>query len=139
MAGTQYLNPTELGPSQGLYSQIVIHQASGQAYLSGQVAIDSRGDFVGEGDAEAQTEQIFANIGAALASLGEDWSSIIKLTTYLTSADQLPAFAAARRRVFDTFYPDGKYPGHTLVVVPALSAPHHLVELEAIISHAGRG
>lgn len=137
MAGTEYLNPAEMGPSQGLYSQIVLHQASGQAYISGQVAIDSSGQFVGEGDVEAQTEQIFANIGAALSSLGEDWSSVIKLTTFLTSSDGLPGFAAARRRLFDSVYPDGRYPGHTLMVVTALSAPHHLVELEAVVSHSG--
>lgn len=137
MAGTEYLNPAEMGPSQGLYSQIVLHAASGQAFLSGQVAIDSTGDFVGEGDFEAQTEQIFANIGTALASLGEDWSSVIKLTTFLTSADGLPGFAAARRRLFDSVYPDGLYPAHTLMIVSALSAPHHLVELEAVVSHSG--
>lgn len=137
MPGTKYLNPAEMGPSQGLYSQIILHEASNQAWISGQVSIDSDGAFVGEGDFEAQTEQIFKNIGAALEHLGEDWSSVIKLTTYLTSADGLPGFAAARRRLFDAVYPDGLYPGHTLIVVPALSQPQHLVELEAVVSHSG--
>lgn len=137
MPGTQYLNPAEMGPSQGLYSQIVLHEASGQAYISGQVAIDRDGDFIGLGDVEAQTTQILANIGAALESLGEDWSSVIKLTTYLVSAEGIPGFAAARRRHFDAVYPGGLYPAHTLSIVTALSAPHHLVELEAVVSHSG--
>jgi enamine deaminase RidA (YjgF/YER057c/UK114 family) len=136
MAGTQFLNPPEMGPSQGLYSQIVHHQPSSLAFVSGQVAIDEGGTFVGEGDVAAQTEQIFKNIGAALASLGEEWASVLKLTTYLTSADHFPAFAATRKRLFQSYYPDGRFPGHTLLVVSALSAPLHLVEVEAIVAHS---
>ena len=136
MAGTQFLNPPEMGPSQGLYSQIVHHQESSLAFVSGQVAIDNRGTFVGEGDVAKQTEQIFKNIGAALASLDEDWASVLKLTTYLTSPDDFPAFAATRKQLFESYYPDGRYPGHTLLVVSALSAPLHLVELEAVVAHS---
>jgi 2-iminobutanoate/2-iminopropanoate deaminase len=136
MAGTQFLNPPEMGPSQGLYSQIVHHPESSLAFVSGQVSIDSSGTFVGEGDVARQTEQIFKNIGAALASLGEEWTSVLKLTTYLTSSDDFPAFAATRKRLFESYYPDGRYPSHTLLVVSALSAPHHLVELEAVVAHS---
>lgn len=136
MPGTEVQNPAQMGPSQGLYSQIVRHKQSGQAFISGQVAIDADGTFVGEGDAGKQTEQIFRNIGAALESLGEDWSSVIKITTYLTSAGDFPAFAATRKRLFESFYPEGRYPAHTLLVVSALSAPHHLVELEAVVSNS---
>jgi 2-iminobutanoate/2-iminopropanoate deaminase len=136
MAGTQFLNPPEMGPSQGLYSQIVHHHESSLAFVSGQVAIDSEGMFVGEGDVAQQTEQIFKNIGAALASLGEEWASVLKLTTYLTSFDDFPAFATTRKRLFESYYPDGRFPGHTLLVVSALSAPLHLVEVEAIVAHS---
>jgi len=43
-----------------------VAQASGQAFVAGQVAIDSHGIFVGEGDISGQTEQVFANIAAGL-------------------------------------------------------------------------
>jgi enamine deaminase RidA (YjgF/YER057c/UK114 family) len=91
---------------------------------------------VGEGDVEGQTTQILHNVGQALEFLGQDWGSLVKLTTYLTSVDHYPAFAKARAAWFDAHYPDGRYPTHTLLVVEALSAPHHLVELEAVIAVA---
>ncbi|TAM66946.1 MAG: RidA family protein [Microbacteriaceae bacterium] len=138
MAGIRHVNPPEMGPPLGLYSQIVIHEASCQAFVAGQVAIDSSGEFIGQGDVGLQTEQILKNIGAALASLGEDWSSVISLTTYLTSAEDFPEFARTRKRLFASYFPDAAFPAHTLLVVSALSAPHHLVELDAVVSYSGR-
>lgn len=128
------VNPPAMGPSQGLYSQIVTMPEIGLAFVSGQVSIDRDGTFVGEGDPKAQTTQILRNIGAALEHYGRDWGSLVKLTTYLTSAEHYPAFAAARGEFFAEHFPDGDFPGHTLLVVDALSAPQHLVELEAVIA-----
>lgn len=134
MTQLEHLNPTAMGPSQGLYTQLIHVRSGGLVFVSGQVAIAPDGTFVGEGDAAEQTRQILANIDAALAHLGQGWGSVIKLTTYLTSSDDYPAFARARQEHFDLHFPDGGYPTHTLLVVQALSAPHHLVELEAIIA-----
>jgi enamine deaminase RidA (YjgF/YER057c/UK114 family) len=111
-------------------------RSAGLAFVSGQVSIGPDGVFVGEGDVELQTGQILHNIGMALEHLGQPWESLVKLTTYLTSKDDYPKFAKARRAFFDTHYPGGRYPTHTLLVVDALSAPQHLVELEAVIAVA---
>ena len=137
MTKIEFVNPAEMGPSQGLYSQIVIHKEAHVAYISGQVSIDENGDFVGEGDYEKQTEQILNNIGKALDYLGEGWASVLKLTTFLTSEEGLPGFGAARRRLFDTEFPTGAFPAHTLMIVAGLSQPHHLVELEAVVAYSG--
>lgn len=137
MTQVHKVNPPAMGPSQGLYSQVVTAPAAGLAFVSGQVSIDRDGNFVGEGDPGAQTTQILRNIGAALQHFGRSWESLVKLTTYLTSADYYPAFATARSAFFAEHYPDGDFPGHTLLVVDALSAPHHLVELEAILAVDG--
>lgn len=130
------LNPPEMSPHLGLFSHIVCHKQSGLAFISGQIAIDKSGAFIGKGDAAKQIEQVFKNIESALSSLGEDWRSVISLTTYLASSDYLPAFKETRKRLFDSFYLDGEYPAHTLLVVAALSSPDHLVEIEAVVSHS---
>ena len=42
----------------------------------------------------SRAERIDDEVAAALASLGEEWASVLKLTTYLTSFDDFPAFAS---------------------------------------------
>jgi 2-iminobutanoate/2-iminopropanoate deaminase len=129
------LNPPEMSPHLSPFSHIVCHEMSGLAFLSGQTAVDPAGTLIGEGDAGKQSEQVFKNIGFALESLGEDWSSIISLTTYLTSYEHMPAFRETRTRLFNSYFPDGKYPAHTLLLVAGLGSPEHLVEIEAVVSH----
>jgi 2-iminobutanoate/2-iminopropanoate deaminase len=131
------LNPPEMSPHLSPFSHIVCHEKSGLAFLSGQTAVDPAGTLIGEGDAAKQTEQVFKNIGLALENLGEDWSSVISLTTYLTSYDHMPAFRETRTRLFDSYFPDGEYPAHTLLLVAGLGSREHLIEIEAVISHSG--
>ena len=47
-------------------------------FSSGQVAADSNGNVVGEGDAGAQAEQVFNNIEAALIAAGAVMSDVTK-------------------------------------------------------------
>lgn len=126
------INPDAMGPSQGLYSQIVV--TGSLAFVAGQVSIDKDGSFLGRGDAYIQTKQILLNLDAAIMSLGETWGSVVRLTTYLTSETYIPDFGKARKELFDRVYSAGDYPAHTLMVVKALSAPDHLVELDAVIA-----
>ena len=62
---------------------------------------------------------------------------MISLTTYLTSYDHMPAFRETRTRLFDSYFPDGEYPAHTLLLVAGLGSREHLIEIEAVISHSG--
>jgi enamine deaminase RidA (YjgF/YER057c/UK114 family) len=64
------LNPASLGKPLGQYSQIARVRASEFVFIAGQVATNSAGDIVGAGDFEAQCVQVFANIEAALGSVG---------------------------------------------------------------------
>ena len=132
------LDPPELGPHESPFSHIVCHEKSGLAFLSGQTAVDKTGNLVGAGDAAAQVEQVFKNIEAALSSLGEDWASVLSLTTYLTSYDHMPAFRETRQRLFETYFPDRQYPAHTLLIVAGLGSLDHFVEIEAVIAHAAQ-
>jgi len=95
--------------------------------VSGQVALDSNGEVVGEGDWEAQAEQALANLEAALAAAGATAADVVKLTCFLTDAAGYGAYAAAKNRRFEA-----AAPASTCVVVAALLDPRLLLEVEAI-------
>jgi enamine deaminase RidA (YjgF/YER057c/UK114 family) len=102
------------------------------AFIAGQVAVDKSGATVGVGDLAAQVNQVFTNIGDILKDLGGDFDQVVQLTTYLTSADSIPAFMSARSALFPTLYPAGKYPPNTLLVIDRLVKPELLIEVAAI-------
>lgn len=116
----------------GLYSQASRDTHSGLIFVAGQVALAPDGSFVGEGDLARQARQTFSNIGAALHGAGADWKDLLRLTTYLTRSEDYGAFREIRNEIFNELFPDGRYPPHTLLVVAALSAPEHLIEVDAI-------
>jgi enamine deaminase RidA (YjgF/YER057c/UK114 family) len=95
--------------------------------VSGQVALDSNGEVVGEGDWEAQAEQALANLEAALAAAGATPADAVKLTCFLTDAAGYAAYSAAKNRRFEA-----AAPASTCVVVAALLDPRLLLEVEAI-------
>src|SRR5262245_43205487 len=130
--GVSYLNPAGAPPVQGLYSHVARVAPGELAFIAGQVAIDAQGNVVGAGDVGLQAAQVFANLGILLQELGSDFTAVVQFTTYLTSADHIPAFMAARSKLFANLFADGKYPPNTLLVVDRLVKPEFLLEVEAI-------
>src|SRR5439155_17141955 len=53
-------------------------QIGNTIYVSGQVAYDSNGNLVGEGDMKAQTRQVFDNIRSVLESAGSSLKDVVK-------------------------------------------------------------
>lgn len=128
-----YVNPPSAPPAQGLYSHVARMKLGGDlAFIAGQLAIDKAGKIVGPGDVGKQLNAIFDNMGALLKDMGADYGQVVQFTTYLTSADLIPAFMAARAERFPKMFPSGKYPPNTLLVVSRLVKPEFLVEVEAI-------
>ena len=127
-----YLNPPSSTPPAGMYSHVARMAPGELAFIAGQVAVDRSGSIVGVGDLAAQVNQVFANIGDILRDLGADFEQVVQLTTYLTSADSIPAFMSARASLFPKLYPAGKYPPNTLLVIDRLVKPELLVEVAAI-------
>lgn len=123
------INPASLSPPTG-YSHIAIVKAERQVHISGQVAFDPMGKVVGEGDIAAQAEQVYANLAAALAAAGADFSKVFKLVTYVV--DLTTEKAVAVRRVRARYLGEGPYPASTMVGVTALVDPRLLIEIEAI-------
>jgi enamine deaminase RidA (YjgF/YER057c/UK114 family) len=121
-----------------MYSHVARMAPGELAFIAGQVAVDKAGASVGVGDVAAQTTQVFANIGDILKDLGSDFEQVVQLTTYLTSADSIPAFMSARSALFPKLFPGGRYPPNTLLVIDRLVKPEFLIEVAAIARVPGQ-
>jgi len=124
-------NPASLGKPLGQYSQIARVRASEFAFIAGQVATDTTGNIVGPDDFDAQCVQVFANIAAALGSVGASWSNIVQFTTYLVQAHDVAKFMVYRQREFPQMFPNGAYPPNTLLIVDRLVQEQLLLEVQA--------
>lgn len=102
-------------------------RAHGWILVSGQVALDVNGQLVGENDPQAQAEQVFDNIAAALKAAGSSLNDVIKLTCYLTSRDAYPGYSSVKNQRFGQ-----NPPASTVVVVKELLLPGLFMEVEAI-------
>lgn len=99
-------------------------------YLAGQVALDSSRNLVGRGDFRAQAEQVFENIKTALASVGADFSHVVKLNMYVLDRSHLPILREVRDCYVNTETP----PVSTLLIVRGLAQEEFLLEVEATAS-----
>jgi enamine deaminase RidA (YjgF/YER057c/UK114 family) len=127
-----YVNPPSSTPPAGMYSHVARVAPGELAFIAGQVAVDAAGTTIGVGDLATQTNQVFKNIGDILKDLGSSFDQVVQLTTYLTSADGIPAFMEARAALFPKLYPDGKCPPNTLLIIDRLVKPEFLIEVAVI-------
>ena len=80
-------NPEALANPPG-YSHVVKDGTT--VYVAGQLARDSEGKTVGEGDFAAQAEQAFKNVRTALESAGTDMNHIMKMNVFMTHREDIP-------------------------------------------------
>lgn len=123
-----YGNPDEL--SEPLSSYTHVSQAGGLVFVAGQCGLDQDNAVVGP-DVTSQTYRAYENIITALASTELSLRHVVRFVTYLTSADLIPEFYAARRAFFSAHYRPGEYPPNTLLIVKSLVRPDLLVEIDA--------
>jgi hypothetical protein len=71
-------------------------------------------------DFDAQCQQVFANIEAALKSQGAGFANVVEFTTYLVHSQDIAKFMAFRLREFPRIFPSGVYPPNTLLIVDRL-------------------
>lgn len=127
MDEVQFVNPPTLfNPLGWGFTQAV--RAGNTVYVSGQVALDEKGNLVGRGDVRVQAEQVFRNLERALAACGARLTDVVKMTAFLTRREDVGPFREVRRR----FFPAERPPASTLVVVSSLVDPEFLVEVEAV-------
>jgi enamine deaminase RidA (YjgF/YER057c/UK114 family) len=134
MSAIEILNPDVLDRPFGQYSHVTrVKAASELLFISGQLG-NERGGRVPPAF-EAQVEQTFLNIQAVLESEGLGWRQVIQFTTYVTDARFIPRLHDWRRANFPRFFPDGVFPGNTLLIVSGLVREDLLFEVHTI---AGR-
>ena len=130
-----------VAPPSGLYSHAVRVSGADLLFVSGQTAGDANGNLVGDGDAAAQTRQVFHNLGKVLEAAGAGFRDVVEFTIYLVGDDTVAPFLETRADLFRELYPDGGYPCSTLVNVASLGGGKALVEISAtaVIPPPGRG
>jgi enamine deaminase RidA (YjgF/YER057c/UK114 family) len=131
-ADVKMLNPDSMGKPLGQYSQIARAKGGELVFIAGQLATDSAGNLVGEGNFDAQCAQVYANIEAALKSVGGGWKNVVQFTTYLVHSQDVPRLRAFRQREFGKFFPDGAYPPNTLLIIDRLVSESHLIEVQTV-------
>ena len=128
----EFLNPKTLIPPGGAgYSHIAKVNKGTTLYVSGQVPSDATGKLIGEGDFEAQVEQVFHNLKIAVEAAGGTMADIVKLNYYVV-AELDPATVPKLRPIRDRYINVENPPASTFLVVARLMRPGWLIEVEAV-------
>jgi len=110
--------PAPVGP----YSQAI--RAGGFLFVSGQIAMDLQGNFVG-GDVAAQTDLACRNLAAVLDAVELTMENVVKTTCFLTDMADFAAF----NEVYAQHFPHA--PARSCVAAAGLPKGA-LVEIEAV-------
>jgi enamine deaminase RidA (YjgF/YER057c/UK114 family) len=94
-------------------------------HTSGNVGVDANGAV--PDDFTAQAENTLANLIKILEAAGMGVGDIVKLTTFMTRKQDLPAYREVRGRVLGDHLP-----ASTLVFVPELVGDNWLIEVELV-------
>jgi enamine deaminase RidA (YjgF/YER057c/UK114 family) len=130
MPTIQMINPDGLGKPLGQYSQIARVKASEFLFIAGQTGVSADG--ATPSDFDAQCANVFANLGAALASQGASFANVVEFTTYLVHSQDVPKFMAYRTREFPRLFGGSAYPPNTLLIIDRLVREEFLVEVSAV-------
>lgn len=103
------------------------YRVGNMAYLSGVAALTNSGEIVGEGDFDAQADQVFRNIDEVLKIVGSGLDQVIKVTIYLTDMGHFGKIVDLRAKWFTA-----PYPADTIVEVSALALPQLMIEIDVI-------
>ena len=87
----RYINPDSLNKNPAFTNVVVVEGNVKIVHIGGQDALDASGEIVGKGDIVAQTEQILANLRAALEAGGARPEHIIKWNIYIVEGQSLQA------------------------------------------------
>ena len=96
-------------------------------FVSGQVAMDTEGNVVGEGDIRSQTETVLEHVKTVVEAAGGGMDDIVKVTVFITDMGLYDEIHEVRRRYFEE-----PYPASSMVEVSALIDPRLLIEIEAV-------
>jgi enamine deaminase RidA (YjgF/YER057c/UK114 family) len=129
-ADVRYVNRPSLEPPPG-YPHVVEVRGGRMIFIAGQAATNAEDVVIGGNDIEAQADQAFRNLLAALQSIGCGPQHLIKLTVFIRDMTKLADYRRARDRFFKTVNPPAA-PAITLVKVSRLFSSELLIEIEGI-------
>ncbi len=123
-------NPDAIAPTFSAYSHgVEVAPGARWLHISGQVGVLPDGGLA-DGPV-GQMEQTWSNVLAVLADAGMGPHDLVKVTCFITRAEDVGLF----RQVRDSLL-EGAQPASTLVIVSGLASPDWLVEIEAIAASA---
>ncbi|KON28524.1 hypothetical protein AC481_01125 [miscellaneous Crenarchaeota group archaeon SMTZ-80] len=123
------VNPNELPPPISKYSHGVIIENNNMKliFVSGQIALDLKGEIVGINDVSKQTDYVFKEIKKILEESGASLRDVVKATIFVTSMNDYQKVADVRNKYFSE-----SPPATTFVEVNRLVKDGCLVEIEVI-------
>jgi enamine deaminase RidA (YjgF/YER057c/UK114 family) len=121
-----FRNPASVHTPVGSYVHTaVVPGGSKLVFISGQVGMRRNGTV--PATLAEQADVVFDNLRGCLAEHGLGMESIVKLTSYLVSGQDMKAMREVRQRHLGAHKPTS-----TAVFVPALVSPEYLLEVEAV-------
>lgn len=99
MSGVDWARALNLGaPPKLAYSGAVeVDLGVGRlVFVSGCIAMDEHGKVIGVGDARAQADESFRQVGALLTAAGGDFANVVKLGVFVSDIGVMPEVRAAR-------------------------------------------
>lgn len=125
----QFINPPTVHKPTG-YSHAVKTGGCPLVFVSGQVALDQKGELVGAGDFGRQAEQVYRNLEEVLRAAGAGFADVVKINSYVVGLT--PERRQTLRDVRARFMKQENPPASTLIGVQALARPEFLLEVEAV-------
>ena len=123
-----FINPATVPAPKGYSQAAVIDLGSCKmVIISGQVALDTKGNLVGKDNFEQQTNQVFLNIKNIVEAAGGDMGDLVKIQYYLLDVGELKTVRAVR----DKYISVANLPASTLVQVSKLFRDDVLLEIDA--------
>ena len=117
-------NPPGIAPPASRYSHGVAVPANARRVIvSGQIGITPEGEI--ESGSDAQMRRCWTNLFAVLQAQGLSKKDLVKVTVFLTRAEDVGQYRTVRDEMLD-----GHAPASTLLIVSGLAAPELTVEIE---------
>ncbi|MFD7732697.1 RidA family protein [Kitasatospora phosalacinea] len=132
MSDITRIDPAGLHPTSG-YAHVTVVEAGRTAHLAGQCPLDAEEKLVGEGDLDAQVDQVVANAMTALAAIGVGPERVVRSVVYVVS-DRSPVLAGAWHRLADSPLGPALATASTLLGVTALGYTGQLVEVDLTVA-----
>jgi enamine deaminase RidA (YjgF/YER057c/UK114 family) len=124
-----HINPPQLVAPRGYSHAVSVSGDFSTVYIGGQNAIDGQGNLVGKNSLKEQTKQVLDNIETILASVGGNFSNLVKLDiNLLLGQNPQEGFAAFQQKWSDNL----NVPAISVHFVSGLGRPEWLVEIDAV-------